>query len=79
MIVAMLFGWWMSGVIVKPLLELQDVMRKLAGGDLNVKASDEGTNELSRLGRDANQTIGQLRSTVGTWLCCLIRLEDMAA
>ncbi|MDD1781361.1 methyl-accepting chemotaxis protein [Enterovibrio sp. ZSDZ35] len=74
---AIIFSWWMSGVIVKPLLELQGVMRKLAGGDLNVKASDEGTNELALLGRDANQTIAQLRSTVST--LCSISDEVAAA
>ncbi|USH01659.1 methyl-accepting chemotaxis protein [Grimontia kaedaensis] len=63
---AMLFGWWLSGVIVKPLEELQDVMRRLATGDLNVQANDDGENELARLGRDTNQTISQLRHTVTT-------------
>ncbi|WP_325893440.1 methyl-accepting chemotaxis protein [Grimontia sp. NTOU-MAR1] len=63
---AMLFGWWLSGVIVKPLEELQDVMRRLATGDLNVQADENGENELARLGRDTNQTINQLRHTVTT-------------
>ncbi|OEF48786.1 chemotaxis protein [Enterovibrio norvegicus] len=66
MLVAMIIGWWLSGVIVKPLSELQHVMRKLSQGDLNAKASDEGTNELARLGRDTNQTVDQLRRTVTT-------------
>ncbi|WP_281545725.1 methyl-accepting chemotaxis protein [Grimontia sp. SpTr1] len=64
--IAMLFGWWLSGVIVKPLEELQDVMRRLATGDLNVQADESGENELARLGRDTNQTISQLRHTVTT-------------
>ncbi|EOD78046.1 Methyl-accepting chemotaxis protein [Grimontia indica] len=64
--IAMLFGWWLSGVIVKPLEALQDVMRRLATGDLNVQADESGENELARLGRDTNQTISQLRHTVTT-------------
>ncbi|WP_407332582.1 methyl-accepting chemotaxis protein [Enterovibrio sp. 27052020O] len=63
-LVAMMIGWWLSGVIAKPLAILQDVMRKLATGDLNVRANDEGSNELARLGQDTNKTIDQLRHTV---------------
>ncbi|KKD58435.1 chemotaxis protein [Grimontia sp. AD028] len=73
--IAMLFGWWLSGVIVKPLEELQDVMRRLATGDLNVQADESGENELARLGRDTNQTISQLRHTVTT----LVSISDEVA
>ncbi|MBV7297513.1 methyl-accepting chemotaxis protein [Enterovibrio paralichthyis] len=75
LLIAALFGWWLSGVIVKPLETLQDVMRRLATGDLNVRAEDEGTNELARLGRDTNLTIEQLRRTVNS----LVSISDEVA
>ncbi|MDD1794249.1 methyl-accepting chemotaxis protein [Enterovibrio sp. ZSDZ42] len=72
---AMIFSWWMSSVIAKPLEVLQEVMRKVAMGDLNVSANEEGSNELALLGRDTNKTIEQLRHTVKT----LVGISDEVA
>ncbi|OEE70075.1 chemotaxis protein [Enterovibrio norvegicus FF-33] len=74
-LIAMMIGWWLSGVIVRPLAVLQDVMRRLAAGDLNARANDEGSNELARLGQDSNKTIDQLRHTVTT----LFSISDQVA
>ncbi|MGF1769001.1 methyl-accepting chemotaxis protein [Enterovibrio makurazakiensis] len=74
-LIAMIFSWWMSSVIAKPLEVLQEVMRKVAMGDLNVSANEEGSNELALLGRDTNKTIEQLRHTVKT----LVGISDEVA
>ncbi len=54
----------LSRVIVNPITALQQVMRKLAQGDLSASANIEGKNEIAQLGQDVNQTAAQLRATV---------------
>ncbi|WP_028022875.1 methyl-accepting chemotaxis protein [Enterovibrio calviensis] len=72
---AIVISWWLSSVIVKPLQVLQEVLRKVAMGDLSVLANEEGTNELALLGRDTNKSIEQLRHTVRT----LVGISDEVA
>lgn len=57
-------AWFLSGMIVTPIQKLQEVMRKLAGGDLSVRADIDGDNEISQLSKDVNQTAKQLHDTV---------------
>ncbi|MFN1650375.1 methyl-accepting chemotaxis protein [Vibrio rotiferianus] len=57
-------AWFLSGMIVTPIQKLQEVMRKLAGGDLSVRADVDGDNEISQLSKDVNQTASQLHDTV---------------
>ena len=66
LIAALLGGWWLSGRIVRPIGQLQEVMRAVAQGRFNVRAAAEGDNELSQLARDINQTLTQLGSTLHT-------------
>lgn len=68
-VVAVLLGslvaaWWLSGKIVEPIVRLQAVMRKLAQGDLSVRADAAGDNEVARLSKDVNLTAEQLHTTV---------------
>ncbi|MEJ2763001.1 methyl-accepting chemotaxis protein [Photobacterium sp. MCCC 1A19761] len=75
-VVAMLVAWWLSGLIVSPITRLQAVMREVAGGNLQVQAEQDGTNEIARLSADVNETVTQLRTTVNA----LIRIsEDVAS
>lgn len=62
--ISLIVAWVLSGMIVTPIQNLQQVMRKLAGGDLSVRATVEGDNEVSHLGEDVNQTAEQLHTTV---------------
>lgn len=39
-------------------------MRKLAQGDLSVKADADGENEIAKLSQDVNTTVTQLYTTV---------------
>ncbi|UTV26650.1 methyl-accepting chemotaxis protein [Photobacterium atrarenae] len=75
-VLAMLVAWWLSGLIVNPIARLQAVMREVAGGNLQVRAEQDGTNEIARLSGDVNETVTQLRTTVNA----LIRIsEDVAS
>lgn len=62
--ISLIVAWLLSGMIVNPILMLQQVMRKLAQGELSVRAEVQGTNEIAMLGNDVNQTAQQLHLTV---------------
>ncbi|UPQ89737.1 methyl-accepting chemotaxis protein [Vibrio sinaloensis] len=62
--ISLIVAWLLSGMIVNPILMLQQVMRKLAQGQLSVRAEVQGTNEIAMLGNDVNQTAQQLHLTV---------------
>ncbi|RTZ17476.1 methyl-accepting chemotaxis protein [Vibrio aquaticus] len=62
--ISLFVAWVLSGMIVTPIQNLQQVMRKIAAGDLSVRADVDGENEVARLGQDVNQTAEQLHSTV---------------
>ena len=66
LVAALCGGWWLSGRIVQPIGQLQEVMHAVALGRFNVRARAEGDNELGQLARDINQTLGQLGSTIQT-------------
>ncbi|MDO6544262.1 methyl-accepting chemotaxis protein [Photobacterium sanguinicancri] len=74
--IAIFGAWWLSGLIVNPIVKLQAVMREVAGGNLRVKADQDGENEVARLSEDVNRTVAQLHTTVDA----LIRIsEDVAS
>ena len=68
-------AWWLSGLIVTPILQIQRVMREVAIGDLTVKAEQDGSNELAKLGTDVNITVNQLKTTIGA----MIRISENVA
>ncbi|WP_440889498.1 methyl-accepting chemotaxis protein [Vibrio sp. WZ-1] len=72
---SLLCAWVLSGKIVTPIVNLQRVMRELAQGNLNARAESDGSNELSMLSKDVNQTAEQLRSTVDQ----LMRISEEVA
>ncbi|MGF1786507.1 methyl-accepting chemotaxis protein [Photobacterium swingsii] len=75
-IIAIFGAWWLSGLIVNPIIKLQAVMREVAGGNLRVQADQDGENEVARLSADVNSTVTQLHTTVDA----LIRIsEDVAS
>ncbi|MGF1698536.1 methyl-accepting chemotaxis protein [Vibrio lamellibrachiae] len=68
--------WLIAGVIVKPILQLQSTMKEVAGGNLLVKASEEGDNEITALAKDINSTVSKLHYTVDS----LVRISvDVAS
>lgn len=64
LMLSVLAAWLLSGQIVAPINSLQSVMRKLAQGDLSVKADAGGENEIAKLSQDVNTTVTQLYTTV---------------
>ncbi|MFM2588143.1 methyl-accepting chemotaxis protein [Vibrio sp. TBV020] len=62
--VSLFVAWVLSGMIVTPILRLQEVMRKIAQGDLSVRADVDGDNEITHLSEDVNQTAEKLHGTV---------------
>ncbi len=76
LLVASIISWVLANYIVTPIRNLQNTMREVAKGNLLVKAEETGKNEVSQLSHDVNQTIEQLRNTVGS----LVRIsEDVAS
>ncbi|PQJ84690.1 methyl-accepting chemotaxis protein [Aliivibrio sifiae] len=75
-ILSMISAWWLSGLIVTPIKKIQVIIRRLAEGDLTVRADANGDNEISELSKDINTTATQLQTTVEA----LSRIsEDVAA
>lgn len=75
-ILSMVSAWWLSGLIVTPIKHIQLIIRRLAEGDLTVRADANGDNEVAELGKDINATAVQLQTTVEA----LSRIsEDVAA
>ncbi len=75
-VVVFAVAWWLSGLIVNPIVKLQSVMREVAGGNLRVHAEQDGTNEIAQLSGDVNTTVEQLHKTVDA----LVRIsEDVAS
>ena len=54
---------FVSNLITSPIKVLQEAMRKVSNGDLNVEVKVEGKNELAELGNDINSTIDRLKET----------------
>ena len=64
LLAALICGWVLSGRIVSPIGQLQEVMHAVAQGRFNVRAKAEGNNELTRLAKDINLTLTQLGNTI---------------
>ncbi|MGY3870287.1 methyl-accepting chemotaxis protein [Aeromonas crassostreae] len=64
LVAALCGGWWLSGRVVQPIGQLQEVMHAVAQGRFNVRAKAEGSNELGQLAKDINLTLTQLGSTL---------------
>lgn len=62
--ISLVVAWILANIIVSPIASLQNVMRRLAEGDLSASAKVDGENEIAQLGQDINQTAQQLRTTV---------------
>ncbi|HDI3262590.1 TPA: methyl-accepting chemotaxis protein [Vibrio cholerae] len=62
--ISLVIAWVLSTMIVAPIQHIQGVMRELAQGNLTVRATVEGKNEISILSQDVNTTASQLHSMV---------------
>ncbi|HDY7865530.1 TPA: methyl-accepting chemotaxis protein [Vibrio vulnificus] len=75
LVLSLLVAWFLSGMIVTPVIKLQAVMRELSQGNLSVRADVDGDNEIAHLSKDVNTTASQLHSTVEH----LIRISEEVA
>ncbi|RBM47426.1 methyl-accepting chemotaxis protein [Vibrio tarriae] len=75
LLAAAVLSWFLAGIIVKPLRQLQQTVREVAKGNLLVEVQEEGNNEITLLARDVNATVTQLRQT----LACLVRISTDVA
>ena len=65
LLVALFFGWQLTGMIAKPLLRVVKVLEALAGGDLS-----------QRMEADSEDEIGQMERSLGTVTSALTRTID---
>ncbi|OAN11042.1 chemotaxis protein [Photobacterium jeanii] len=68
-------AWYLTGLITRPITNLQNAMRKVAKGDLNAQVEIAGNNEIGQLSEDVNSTVTQLRTTVDS----LVRISEEVA
>lgn len=74
--VSLICAWWLASIIVAPIGTIQQIMQRIAKGDLNVTVNEEGDNEITALSRDINTTVHQLRTTIDS----MVRIsEDVAS
>lgn len=64
LLAAMIFSYYVAGLIVAPIIRLQQIMREIAGGNLTVEAPIDGNNEITALSKDVNKTVNGLRGVV---------------
>ncbi len=76
LVISLMVGWFLSGLIVEPIKQLQNVMKEVARGNLSIRSKVSGDSEIGLLSRDVNTTVEQLHTTVES----LTRIsEDVAA
>ena len=66
MLHALLLLWYLTGQLVRPIMDLTTVANKVSAGDLNVTANVEAVNEIGILADTFNLMTAQLRGTLST-------------
>ncbi|MGF1715381.1 methyl-accepting chemotaxis protein [Photobacterium chitinilyticum] len=64
--VGLMIAWYLSGLIVNPIMSVRDALKRVAHGDLSVRINEEGDNEISQLSGDLNLTLMKLNETIGS-------------
>ncbi|WEM44117.1 methyl-accepting chemotaxis protein (plasmid) [Photobacterium sp. DA100] len=57
-------AWVLSGRMVKPILDVREVLKQLSLGNLTGRVHVSGSNEIAELSRDLNNTLGQMQETI---------------
>ena len=63
LLAAVLLGWWMSGLVTRPLHRLIATVDRVATGDLNARSRLRGRDEAGRLGGRLDQMITTMQET----------------
>ena len=65
-VVGLIIAWYLSGMIVSPIMAVRDALGKVALGDLSVRTDEQGNNEICNLSHDLNLTLSKLQGTIGS-------------
>ncbi|MGF1729319.1 methyl-accepting chemotaxis protein [Photobacterium kasasachensis] len=62
--VGLMIAWYLSGLIVNPIMSVCGALKRVAQGDLSVRTEELGDNEITQLSHDLNLTLGKLNETI---------------
>ncbi|GAB3527071.1 methyl-accepting chemotaxis protein [Photobacterium alginatilyticum] len=62
--VGLMIAWYLSGLIVNPIISVCGALKRVAQGDLSVRTEELGDNEITQLSHDLNLTLGKLNETI---------------
>ena len=65
LLVALGIGLFVAGRVTRPVVEMQDVARRMSEGDFEVRAPARSPDEIGTLGRSLNVMAGRLREKIG--------------
>ena len=65
LVVALGIGLFVAGRVTRPVVEMQDVARRMSEGNFDMRASVRSPDEIGTLGRSLNVMAGRLREKVG--------------
>ncbi|MBC7006553.1 methyl-accepting chemotaxis protein [Photobacterium sp. BZF1] len=60
----LVIAWLVSGRMVKPILEVREVLKQLSLGNLTGRVHVNGSNEIGELSRDLNNTLERMQETI---------------
>ncbi|MGR5147046.1 methyl-accepting chemotaxis protein [Photobacterium alginatilyticum] len=60
----LMIAWYLSGLIVNPIMSVCGALKRVAQGDLSVRTEELGDNEITQLSHDLNLTLGKLNETI---------------
>ena len=60
----LVIAWVVSGRMVKPILEVREVLKQLSLGNLTGRVHVSGSNEIGELSRDLNNTLEKMQDTI---------------
>ena len=63
-IIGLAIAWIVSGRMVKPILDVREVLRQLSLGNLTGRVHVSGSNEVGELSRDLNDTLEKMQDTI---------------
>ena len=78
-VLSLLVLWFLTGRLVRPVIDLTAVANKVSAGDLNAVADAKAANETGILGKAFNSMTSQLRNTLDTLEQRIaVRTQDLA-
>ncbi|MGR5066060.1 methyl-accepting chemotaxis protein [Photobacterium sp. DNB22_13_2] len=60
----LVIAWIVSGRMVKPIMDVRETLKQLSQGNLTGRVQVTGSNEISELSRDLNNTLDKMQDTI---------------